>query len=44
MQSYKFEHEKEIAKEMIKEKMPLEVISKITKIPKEELQEIQKEI
>ena len=35
---------KEIAKEMIKEKMPLEVISKITKIPKEELQEIQKEI
>ena len=35
---------KEIAKEMIKEKMPLEVISKITKIPKEELQEIKKEI
>ena len=29
---------------MIKEKMPLEVISKITKIPKEELQEIKKEI
>ena len=35
---------KEIAKEMIKEKIPLEVISKITKIPKEELQEIKKEI
>ena len=35
---------KEIAKEMIKEKMPLEVISKITKIPKKELQEIKKEI
>ena len=40
----KEESKKEIAKEMIKEKMPLEVISKITKIPKEELQEIQKEI
>ena len=38
------EGKREIAKEMIKEKMPLEVISKITKIPKEELQEIQKEI
>ena len=35
---------KEIAKEMIKEKMSLEVISKITKISKEELQEIKKEI
>ena len=31
-------------KKMIKEKIPLEVISKITKIPKEELQEIKKEI
>ena len=40
----KEESKKEIAKEMIKEKMPLEVISKITKIPKEELQEIKKEI
>ena len=40
----KEESKKEIAKEMIKEKIPLEVISKITKIPKEELQEIQKEI
>ncbi len=29
---------------MIKEKMSLEVISKITKISKEELQEIKKEI
>ena len=38
------EGKREIAKEMRKEKMPLEVISKITKIPKEELQEIQKEI
>ena len=38
------EGKREIAKEMIKEKMPLEVISKITKIPKEELQEIKKEI
>ncbi len=40
----KEESKKEIAKEMIKEKIPLEVISKITKIPKEELQEIKKEI
>ena len=40
----KEEGKKEIAKEMIKEKIPLEVISKITKIPKEELQEIKKEI
>ena len=38
------EGKREIAKEMIKEKMPLEVISKITKIPKKELQEIKKEI
>ena len=38
------EGKREIAKEMIKEKIPLEVISKITKIPKEELQEIKKEI
>ena len=40
----KEESKKEIAKEMIKEKIPLEVISRITKIPKEELQEIKKEI
>ena len=40
----KEESKKEIAKEMIKEKITLEVISKITKIPKEELQEIKKEI
>ena len=40
----KEESKKEIAKEMINEKIPLEVSSKITKIPKEELQEIKKEI
>ena len=38
------EGKEESKKEMIKEKIPLEVISKITKIPKEELQEIKKEI